>query len=130
MSDRLRIILIFLVLGADLYTFRQIRRGKMNLNHSLLWILGSLVLLLAAVFPGTIYWLSEKIGIELPINMVFLSFSFFAIIFFVYLTRVISREDWVNRRLTQQVALLEKRVRELEGRLPENSRPGPSSTER
>ena len=114
MSDRLRIILIILVIGADLYTVLQIRHGKMSLNHSLLWILVSLILLVVAVFPGVAGWISSMMGIELPINMIFLSFSLFSIIFFVYLTKVISKEDRINRRLVQKIALLEKRVCELE----------------
>ena len=114
MSDRLRIILIILVIGADLYTVLQIRHGKMSLNHSLLWILVSLILLVVAVFPGVAGWISSMMGIELPINMIFLSFSLFSIVFFVYLTKVISKEDRINRRLVQKIALLEKRVCELE----------------
>lgn len=114
MSDRLRIVLIILVILADLYTVHQIRHGKMSLNHSLLWIAVSVILLLLAVFPGVAYWISAKVGIELPINMIFLSFSLFSILFFVYLTKEISREERVNRKLTQQVAILEKKVCELE----------------
>ena len=115
MSDKVRIILILLVIATNLFSFRQIRRGKMSLNHSLLWIFVSLILLVLALFPGIATWISRKIGIGLPINMVFLSFSLFSIVLFIYLTNVVSREDRITRRLTQQVALLEKRVRELEG---------------
>ena len=116
MSNSLRIILILLVLLTDLFSFRQIRRGKMSLNHSLLWIFVSLVLLVVAIFPGIAFWISSVIGIGLPINMVLLSFSLFSIILFIYLTNVVSREDRNNRRLTQQIALLEKRIRELEAK--------------
>lgn len=116
MSGRLRIILIILVILTNLYSFRQIRRGKMSLNHSLLWIFISLALLIVAIFPDIAFWISEKIGIGLPINMVFLSFSMFSIILFVYLTNVVSKTDRINRRLTQQIALLERRIRELEAK--------------
>ena len=125
MSDRLRIILILLVIGTDLWTVRQIRHGKMSLNHSLLWIFVSGILLLFAVFPGIAFWISAKFGIELPINMLFLFFSLFSIAFFVYLTNAISREDRNNRRLIQQVALLEKRIRDLEEKLRDGSEPDP-----
>lgn len=88
----------------------------MSLNHSLLWIFISLALLIVAIFPDIAFWISEKIGIGLPINMVFLSFSLFSIILFVYLTNVVSKTDRINRRLTQQIALLERRIRELEAK--------------
>ena len=114
MSTSLRILLVLLVIATDLYSFHQIRRGRMSLNHSLLWILVSLILLLLAIFPGIAYWISSVIGIGLPINMIFLSFSLFSIILFIYLTNVVSKEDRITRRLTQQVALLEERIRALE----------------
>ena len=117
MSDSLRIILILLVTATNLFSFYQIRRGRMSLNHSLLWIFVSLILLLLAIFPEIAFSISSLIGIGLPINMVLLSFSLFSIVLFIYLTNVVSREDRNIRRLTQQLALLEERVRELEKQL-------------
>ena len=113
MSWKLRIILILLVFFADLFSFHQIRRGKMSLNHSLLWILISIVLLLIAVFPTIAFRLAGLMGIGTPVNLVFLFFAFFSIILFIYLTNVISKEDRINRRLVQKVALMEKELREM-----------------
>ena len=113
MSWKLRIILILLVFFADLFSFHQIRRGKMSLNHSLLWILISMVLLLIAVFPTIAFRLAGLMGIGTPVNLVFLFFAFFSIILFIYLTNVISKEDRINRRLVQKVALMEKELREM-----------------
>ena len=113
MSWKLRIILILLVFFADLFSIRQIRRGKMSLNHSLLWILISMVLLLIAVFPTIAFRLAGLMGIGTPVNLVFLFFAFFSIILFIYLTNVISKEDRINRRLVQKVALMEKELREM-----------------
>lgn len=77
MSWKLRIILILLVFFADLFSFHQIRRGKISLNHSLLWILISMVLLLIAIFPTIAFWLAGLMGIGTPVNLVFLFFAFF-----------------------------------------------------
>ena len=129
MSDKMRIVLIILVVATDLFSFRQIRQGKMSLNHSLLWIFASLALLLLAIFPSIAYWLSSLLGIGLSINLIFLSFGFFSIILFIYLTNVVSREDRNSRRLTQQIALMEKRIRELEGKLAEKEHRAYGKTE-
>ncbi len=115
MSEKLRIILMILVILMDLYSFFQIRHGKMDLNHSLLWITVSLILLIIAAFPGIAVKLAALIGIELPINLMFLAFSLFSLALSIYLTMLISKEGKTNRRLVQQIALLEQRVRELEG---------------
>lgn len=115
MSEKLRIILMILVIMMDLYSFYQIRHGKMDLNHSLLWITVSLILLIIAAFPGIAVKLAALIGIELPINLMFLAFSLFSLVLSIYLTMLISKEGKTNRKLVQQIALLEQRVRELEG---------------
>ena len=114
MSMKLRILLALLVILADVYSVRKIRKGKMSLNLSLLWLGVSLVLVVIAIFPEIAFRLAGLAGIETPVNMVFLFFSFFSIAFFIYLTNVISKEDRINRRLSQRVALLEKRILELE----------------
>lgn len=117
MSEKLRIVLILLVVIADLYSFRQIRHGRMTLNHSLLWIGTSLILLLIALIPGIAFWIADLLGISTPVNMVFLFFGFFSIVLFVYLCNVVSKEDRMNRKLTQKLAMLERTVRELEEKL-------------
>ena len=111
LSDGMMILVILM----DLYSFFQIRHGKMDLNHSLLWITVSLILLIIAAFPGIAVKLAALIGIELPINLMFLAFSLFSLVLSIYLTMLISKEGKTNRRLVQQIALLEQRVRELEG---------------
>ncbi len=116
MSDKLRIVLILLVVFADAYSFRQIRRGEMKMNHSLIWIGISLILLLLALIPGIAFWLADLLGISTPVNMVYLFFGFFSIIIFIYLSNVVSKEDRMNRRLTQKIAMLDRKIRELENR--------------
>ena len=122
MSDKLRIVLIMLVILADLYSFRQIRRGKMTLNHSLLWIGISLILLLISLIPGIAFWLADLLGISTPVNMVFLFFGLFSIVMFVYFCNVVSKEDRMNRRLTQKIAIMEKTIRDLESRIGKDTK--------
>jgi len=122
MNIRLRIALILLVLLTDLFSFWQIRKGKMSLNHSLLWIMISLLLLAIGIFPGIAEWLARLAGIGTPVNLVFLFFAFFSIVLFIYLTNVISRNDRINRRLTQKEALMEKRIEDLEKALDQMRR--------
>ena len=114
MSVKLQIILTVLVIAADLFILRQIRHKRMSLNYSLLWLSISLLLLIMILFPGLIDRLAALVGITLPINMLFLGFSVFAMMMLFSITGIVSVEHAKTRRLTQQLALLEKRVRELE----------------
>ena len=119
MTLKLRILLIVIVVISCVYAVRQIRRRRLSLAYSLLWLVMALLMLLAAIFPQLIYDLSDAIGLGLPINMVLLAFSFFSLVMLFYLTMIVSQLNDRNRRLTQQMALLEERVRKLEKNDPQ-----------
>lgn len=72
--------------------------------------------MIAVVFPQTVYALSALIGVDLPINLLLTAFALFSLVMMFYLTCIVSRENEKLRTLTQQLALLEKRLRDLEAR--------------
>ncbi len=114
MTGRLRILLVLLLAAGSLVGVRMIHRRKLNLSYSLLWIALALVLMVFVLFPDTVAWLAMAAGIDLPLNALFTGFCFFALAMMFYLTCIVSRLNEQNRSLTQTLALLEKRVRELE----------------
>lgn len=118
MSDRLRIVLALLVLTYSLVTVRMIRRRRLNLSYSLLWLFLSGAMLLVLMIPQLVEWLARLLGIDLPINLVLTGFAFFSLAMMFFLTVVVSRTNEKVRTLVQQLALLEKRVRDLEGEAP------------
>ncbi|MDO4484842.1 MAG: DUF2304 domain-containing protein [Clostridia bacterium] len=119
MSIRLRILLLIAVLLAFIYIIKMIHRKKLSVNYSLMWLGLGFVLLLFVLFPEIVYSLARLSGVQLPINMLLIAFAFFAMIMLLFLTSIVSKHNEKNRALTQQLALLEKRVRELEGQLKE-----------
>lgn len=114
MSDRLRILLIAVVAIGAVVGVRMIHRNKLNLAYSLLWIFMDMALVIAVLFPDVVYAMSRLVGIEIPLNFVLSVFALFAVVMMFYLTCIVSRDNERARALTQQLALLEKRVRELE----------------
>lgn len=116
MPDRLRILLIVTVLIGSAAAIRMIRRRKLNLSYSLLWIALALLLMVMALFPDVVSVMSRLVGIDIPLNLLLIAFAFFSLVMMFYLTCIVSRENERNRRLTQALALLEKRVRDLESR--------------
>lgn len=119
MSERLRILLALLVLAYTLTTVRMIRRGRLNLSYSLLWLFLSGVMLLVLIVPQVVDGLTRLMGIDLPINMVLTAFAFFSLAMLFFLTVTASRANEKVRSLVQQMALLEKRVRDLEADEPD-----------
>ena len=114
MSDRFRLVLFIMVLVYFVVAVRLIHRKRLSLNYSLLWMF---MLLIMVMFPQLIYSLAGLVGIDLPINMIFTGFAFLTLIMLFNLTCIVSRDNEKNRALTQQLALLEKRVRELESQV-------------
>ena len=102
---------------------KLIHRKRLNLKYSLLWLAMAVVMVIMVVFPGLVYKLTKLLGIDLPIHMVFTGFSFFALVMLFYLTCIVSRDNEKNRTMVQQMALMERRIRELEERLAELEAP-------
>lgn len=114
MSDRLRILLIVIVAIGVVVGVRMIHRKKLNLGYSLLWLAMAALLMIAVLFPSVVYALTALVGVDIPLNMILTAFALFSLVMMFYLTCIVSRENERNRALTQQLALLEKRLRELE----------------
>lgn len=72
MSITLRIILIVASTFSFILCIRRIKQSKLQVTNSLIWMLGSLVLILMSIFSGAVEWISEKLGFIAPVNFVFL----------------------------------------------------------
>lgn len=92
----------------------MLKRKTLVLRYTLLWMFSGLVLLIFLLFPQVVLGMAELIGVSNPVNAVFLLFAGFALLLILSLTSIVSQISDKNRTLIQQVALLEKRVRELE----------------
>ena len=80
MSFYLRIILILGSLWTIYYVASQVRKGKIEINHSLFWVLFSIFLFLTSIFPQYIIILSKIFKLQSPSNVVFLVIIFILII--------------------------------------------------
>jgi len=92
-----------------------LRRGQLRERHAIWWILAGVLALIAGVFPATLEWAADLIGIVVPTNLVF--FVSIAIILLVCLqhSSELTRLEDKARTLAEHVAMLEERVSTLEG---------------
>lgn len=108
LSTALRILLIAGSLLTLVFMLNRIRISKMQIKDSIFWILFSLMLLLFAIFPQIASWASLLLGIQSPINFVFLFIIFILVVqLFSYSIRL-SRMDAKLKQLAQRVAIDEK----------------------
>ena len=91
-----------------------LRKKSLNLKYSLLWLFMAVVLLLMVAFPKAIEVLAEFIGVASYINAIFMAFIFFILLLVVSLTSIVSKQNREIKTLIQNVAILQKRVEDLE----------------
>ena len=109
---------ISLLLGLASYFLMIIfflKKKALNLKYSLLWIISGAIKLILVIFPSILYKSADFLGFASPVNAIFALVLFFMLCNLMSITSIVSKQNSKSKRLTQQYALLEKRVRELEG---------------
>ena len=106
-----------MILGAVillLIIFVLLKKGNMTVKYSLLWLGLAVVLVIFAICPYVVYVLRDLLDVEMPVNLVFMMMFCFVLVVLISLSIAVSQLAEKCKRLTQENALLEKRVRELE----------------
>ena len=111
---------IWMLLGAAAYLlliFWMLKTHRLNVRYSLVWLLFGLALVLFAAVPYVVFVLRDIFDIQMPSNLVFAMVIGFVLLISLSISAAIT--DFAERikRLTQTVAILEKRVRQLESQL-------------
>lgn len=91
-----------------------VAHGRMQIKYSLVWILLAIIILVLAIFPQIVYWLSGLLGFVMPSNFVFSFGLAFLLITSVSLSVIVSWQAHHIRLLIQEVSLLKKQVNKTE----------------
>ncbi|MGI6104564.1 MAG: DUF2304 domain-containing protein [Raoultibacter sp.] len=114
MSIVLQVAVIIACLLFIIFVVRLVAKEKLLLKYSLLWIALGLILLLCAIFPTPLYELSHLLGFETPANFIFFVGLFFLLAIALSLSAIASKQKLMIKNLTQEQALLEKRLKNIE----------------
>lgn len=114
MSLRLQIIVGVIIVLSILTIGNMVRKKKLDLKYALVWLLVGCIVLIFDIFPGLLSVISEAVGIGIPVNMLFFLGFLFSLLIIFTLTVAVSKMSERVKRLTQELALLEKRLREQE----------------
>ena len=107
-----RILILVISLGILAFTIELIRRRRLREEYALLWILTGSVILVFAMFPRILYFLSELYGLHHLTTLLFVTFLFLLTIILHYST-VISRITEQETELAQRLAIVEWKLQEL-----------------
>lgn len=109
---------IALITGVVIYLFIifvALKAGKLAVKYAIIWLISGFIMLLFSVARYTLLVLGDIFRVIDPTNFVFLLIGIFLIFNTLALSIVVSGFSQRITKLIQSSALLEKRLRELEG---------------
>ena len=104
----LRLILITASLITTLYILRRIRHAKLQIEYAIFWLIFAGMLLVISIFPNLMIQLTRAVGMQSPINCVFLLVIFTLMIKLFMQTIEHSQLEDKLKQLTQRLAIEEK----------------------
>jgi len=114
MSRQLQAAMLIAIGIYFLVVFQLLKRKNLNLKYTLLWLFSGIIMLALAVFPQILSWLAALVGVYSPTNALFAFMFFCVIIILMSLTAIVSKLNEKSKRVIQALALMEKRIRDLE----------------
>ena len=108
MTPVFRIILIVVSLLTTFYILKKIRQSKLQIEYAIFWILFAGVLIVFSLFHWLVSMFTRLIGMQLPVNFIFLFFIFVLLVKMFLMTIELSALENKVKDLTQELALEEK----------------------
>lgn len=102
----LRILAISASLAYLLVIVCALRRSRMSIRQSLLWLACGAVFLGASVVPEPLFWLARATGFEVPSNAAFTTWLLGLTALLFYQSVVTSAQSQQIKTLCQELALL------------------------
>lgn len=112
MNNVLKIEMIIVLLLFLLFIVNSIRRNRMNLKYSLIWIFSSIVILVFVLVPGLLEWTTKMLGFQVTSNMIYMLAIVAILLIVLSLTTIVSRQADEIRSLIQEVSLLKSEKKE------------------
>jgi hypothetical protein len=92
----------------------MLRRRRLRERHAVWWVIAAMLALTISVFPTTLFWAADVLGVGVPSNLVF--FISISVLFFVCIqnSAELTELETKTRALVESASLLDLRLRELE----------------
>ena len=113
----LRLTLIIAVICYFFVILYFLKQKALNLKYTLLWLVAGVVMGILIVVPELLVKIIRIFGIQDNMNGLFIFAIGFVIMILLSLTSIASRQNRKIRTLTQEMSILDKKVRELEDRV-------------
>ena len=116
MDTKIQIVAIIGAGALLLGVLELVRRRRFLERYALLWLFSAVVLLGLAIWRGALSALADLLGIAYPPNALFFVAFAFILGLLLHFSLAVSRLADQSKILAQRLALLEERLRRMEGR--------------
>ena len=127
MSPVFQVLLIFGAILMTYYILKRIRQSKLQIEYAIFWIIFSGILLVFSLFPFLVAMMTRAIGMELPVNFIFLLFILKAFFQTIETSALENKVRNLTQRLAieekdrqEELAAMKKKIDELEKKLLED----------
>ena len=115
MSLRARLVMVVLGLAIGLVVLYLVRARRLKEEFSLLWLSAAVLLILAPLASDLFDALAALLGVDYSPNLIFALAFIVVLLLLLQFSVALSRFSEQIKKLTQAVALLNRRIEELEG---------------
>ena len=93
-----------------LYILEMVRRRKLREEYSILWLAGSVVILVLSLKQGWLIGIAHAAGIAYPPSFLFLVGILFILLILIHFSIAISKLHQMNKKMAQEIALMKEKA--------------------
>ncbi|PYY29628.1 DUF2304 domain-containing protein [Paenibacillus illinoisensis] len=112
-SLKLQIILVVGSVLSFLILLNLLRRYRLELKYSMLWIFIMIFVMILSLFPKMFTHVANTLGIEMPVNALFFLAIFGMIVILFSLTVEISRATLKIKELSQELGIMKHELKQI-----------------
>jgi len=89
-----------------LYILEMVRRRRLREEYSILWLAGSVVILVLSLKQDWLISIAKTVGIAYPPSFLFLVGILFILLILIHFSIAISKLHQMNKKMAQEIALM------------------------
>ena len=121
MSITLRILLIAVSVLAGIYSIREIRKSQVKIGNAIFWFALPFLFLVISIFPQIIIILADFVGVESPVNLVYLIMIFLLFYKVFTLSVKVSKMEHMINILTSESAIARNKIDKIKNEKDERN---------
>lgn len=110
MSLELKVIALMFLFFIILLIFNLIRKERVSIKYSIIWLTSLIVIFFFIVIPGFLSFATELLGFQTSSNMIISLLLAVLIIISIILTVIVSKQKEQIRLLIQEISLIKEKL--------------------